>query len=93
MNGNIYMIFFIRLLQGQEESEVDRALKKAVEEEAEEQRRQCGEDVGKIHRDSGDNVTFDMFATDSELPTEVFLCVFEFLAHIFYFKIFYFELL
>ncbi|VDK84062.1 unnamed protein product [Litomosoides sigmodontis] len=62
-------------IKGQEESAVDRALRKAVEEEAEELRRQRGEDTkqeveNKIVEDCS-TTTFDMFATDAELPPEV----------------------
>uniref|UniRef100_A0A1I7W4V2 Serine/threonine-protein kinase PRP4 homolog n=1 Tax=Loa loa TaxID=7209 RepID=A0A1I7W4V2_LOALO len=62
-------------IKGQEESAVDRALRKAVEEEAEELRRQRGEDTkqeieNKMVEDCI-TTTFDMFATDAELPPEV----------------------
>ncbi|KAK6105376.1 Protein kinase domain family protein [Brugia pahangi] len=62
-------------IKGQEESAVDRVLRKAVEEEAEELRRQRGEDTkreveNKIVEDCT-TTTFDMFATDAELPPEV----------------------
>ncbi|KAM3722398.1 Serine/threonine-protein kinase [Dirofilaria immitis] len=63
-------------IKGQEESAVDRALRKAVEEEAEELRRQRGEDTkqeveNKAAEDCTASTTFDMFATDAELPPEV----------------------
>ncbi|OZC07774.1 hypothetical protein X798_05254 [Onchocerca flexuosa] len=63
-------------IKGQEESAVDRALRKAVEEEAEELRRQRGEDTkqeveNKTVEDCTTSTTFDMFATDAELPPEV----------------------
>uniref|UniRef100_A0A0R3RT05 Serine/threonine-protein kinase PRP4 homolog n=1 Tax=Elaeophora elaphi TaxID=1147741 RepID=A0A0R3RT05_9BILA len=62
-------------IKGQEESAVDRALRKAVEEEAEELRRQRGEDTKQEVESKTAEVcaatTFDMFATDAELPPEV----------------------
>ncbi|VBB28506.1 unnamed protein product [Acanthocheilonema viteae] len=62
-------------IKGQEESAVDRALKKAVEEEAEELRRQRGEDtkqeMGNKISETCTTTTFDMFATDAELPPEI----------------------
>uniref|UniRef100_A0A2K6VPV0 Serine/threonine-protein kinase PRP4 homolog n=1 Tax=Onchocerca volvulus TaxID=6282 RepID=A0A2K6VPV0_ONCVO len=63
-------------IKGQEESAVDRALRKAVEEEAEELRRQRGEDTkqeieNKTVEDCSTSTTFDMFATDAELPPEI----------------------
>lgn len=67
------------MFQGREESEVEQALRKAIEEEAEEQRRQRGEDPTLKKQDSkqmNEIPTFDMFATDAELPPEVcYFCI------------------
>ncbi|KHN71302.1 hypothetical protein Tcan_02381 [Toxocara canis] len=58
-------------IKGKQESEVDRALQKAAEEEAEEQRRQRGENVKRdADKDAAANTTFDMFAADADLPPE-----------------------
>lgn len=48
-----------------------------MEEEAEEQRRQRGENTKKEENKAAENATtFDMFATDADLPPEVvFFCV------------------
>uniref|UniRef100_A0A915BSH6 Serine/threonine-protein kinase PRP4 homolog n=3 Tax=Parascaris univalens TaxID=6257 RepID=A0A915BSH6_PARUN len=59
-------------IKGQQESEVDRALQKAAQEEAEEQRRQRGENIKRDTTKGGDsNTTFDMFAADADLPPEL----------------------
>ncbi|KHN82315.1 Serine/threonine-protein kinase PRP4 -like protein [Toxocara canis] len=59
-------------IKGKQESEVDRALQKAAEEEAEEQRRQRGENVKRdADKDAAANTTFDMFAADADLPPEL----------------------
>lgn len=53
---------------------MDRALQKAAQEEAEEQRRQRGENIKRDANKGGDsNTTFDMFAADADLPPEVIL--------------------
>lgn len=61
-------------IKGREESEVEQALQRAIEEEAEEQRRQRGEGPELKKQDpkqKNEIPTFDMFATDAELPPEV----------------------
>lgn len=78
-NCFLFLIILVIYAQGQEESAVERVLRKAVEEEAEELRRQRGEDTkqeaeNKITEECT-ATTFDMFATDAELPPEVFHAV------------------
>ncbi|VDM46119.1 unnamed protein product [Toxocara canis] len=63
-------------IKGKQESEVDRALQKAAEEEAEEQRRQRGENVKRdADKDAAANTTFDISLGIVTLPIQKLLFV------------------